>query len=65
MPEDFTLSNTRQFYSSQGDPLGVKGLLANEILRLTQGTKETHLNLPFGQPLSPKTSAKKSFLVAF
>ena len=26
MPEDFTLSNTRRFYSSKGDPLGVKGL---------------------------------------
>ena len=23
---DFTLSNARQFYSSKGDPLGVKGL---------------------------------------
>ena len=23
---DFTLSNTRRFYSSKGDPLGVKGL---------------------------------------
>ena len=24
---DFTLSNTRRFYSSKGDPLGVKGLI--------------------------------------
>ena len=24
---DFTLSNTRQFYSSKGDPLGVRGLI--------------------------------------
>ena len=23
---DFTLSNARQFYSSKGDPLGLKGL---------------------------------------
>ena len=23
---DFTLSNARRFYSSKGDPLGVKGL---------------------------------------
>ena len=23
---DFTLSNAKQFYSSKGDPLGVKGL---------------------------------------
>ena len=26
---DFTLSNARQFYSSRGDPLGVKGLKSN------------------------------------
>ena len=25
---DFTLSNARRFYSSKGDPLGVKGLMA-------------------------------------
>ena len=25
---DFTLSNARRFYSSKGDPLGVKGLTA-------------------------------------
>ena len=24
---DFTLSNARRFYSSKGDPLGVKGLI--------------------------------------
>ena len=27
---DLTLSNARQFYSSKGDPLGVKGLKENE-----------------------------------
>ena len=26
MPDDFTLSNARRFYSSKGDPLGLKGL---------------------------------------
>ena len=26
-PDDFTLSNARRFYSSKGDPLGVKGLM--------------------------------------
>ena len=29
---DFTLSNARRFYSSNGDPLGVKGLMASVIL---------------------------------
>ena len=30
MPEDFTLSNARRFYSSKGDPLGAKGLRLND-----------------------------------
>ena len=25
-PQDFTLSNAKRFYSSKGDPLGLKGL---------------------------------------
>ena len=32
---DFTLSNTRRFYSSKGDPLGVKGL--TQLYQLYQG----------------------------
>ena len=27
---DFTLSNARRFYSSKGDPLGVKGLICSK-----------------------------------
>ena len=27
--DDFTLSNARRFYSSKGDPLGLKGLSFN------------------------------------
>ena len=33
MPHDFTLSNARRFYSSKGNPLGVKGL-TNKLLNL-------------------------------
>ena len=32
MPDDFTLSNARRFYSSQGDLLGRKGLLGSYIV---------------------------------
>ena len=32
MPEDFTLSNARRFYSSKGDPLGLKGLKLHLIV---------------------------------
>ena len=28
---DFTLSNARRFYSSKGDPLGVKGLNESDM----------------------------------
>ena len=28
---DFTLSNARPFYSSKGDPLGVKGLINHDV----------------------------------
>ena len=34
---DFDLSNTRQFYSSMGDPLGVKGLIFEVFAVLWQG----------------------------
>ena len=29
---DFTLSKARGFYSSKGDPLGVKGLMGNSLI---------------------------------
>ena len=32
MPEDFTLSNARRFYSSKGDPSGLKGLKLHLIV---------------------------------
>lgn len=38
MPDNFTLSNTRQFYSSKGDPLGVKGVIGTLILYLMSFT---------------------------
>ena len=31
---DFTLSNTRRFYSSMGNPLGWKGLMAYNLYNL-------------------------------
>ena len=32
---DFTLSNARRFYSSKGDPLGVKGLKVKKCVKYT------------------------------
>ena len=34
MPEDFTLSNARRFYSSKGDPLGFNPLMPNSDLQI-------------------------------
>ena len=40
---DFTLSNARRFYSSKGDPLGVKGLKDdNKMLKMMLRSIQIH-----------------------